>query len=98
VASWFPRRPRLGVTRVEALHLSLPVARAARGRTLSPTPELLADPKNALDVLSGEELGIDPADLGGSALTAAGSWMLLFSVGAIVPVLPSSSCAARAPR
>jgi VIT1/CCC1 family predicted Fe2+/Mn2+ transporter len=49
---------------------------------------LLADPKTALDVLSREELGIDPADRGGSPWAAALSSMLLFSVGAIVPVIP----------
>jgi len=49
---------------------------------------LLADPKTALDVLSREELGIDPAERGGSAWAAALSSMLLFSVGAIIPVLP----------
>jgi predicted membrane protein (TIGR00267 family) len=35
-----------------------------------------------------EELGIDPDELGGSALTAAGSSFALFVAGAIVPVAP----------
>jgi VIT1/CCC1 family predicted Fe2+/Mn2+ transporter len=50
--------------------------------------KLLADPKTALDVLSREELGIDPAELGGSPWVAAGTSMLLFALGALVPVLP----------
>jgi len=50
--------------------------------------KLLADPKSALDVLSREELGIDPADRGGSAWAAAASSMVLFALGAVVPVAP----------
>jgi vacuolar iron transporter family protein len=50
--------------------------------------KLLADPKTALDVLAREELGIDPSEHGGSAWAAALSSMLLFSVGAVIPVLP----------
>ena len=49
---------------------------------------LMADPDRALEVMAREELGIDPADLGGSAWTAAGSSFALFVVGAAVPVLP----------
>jgi VIT1/CCC1 family predicted Fe2+/Mn2+ transporter len=50
--------------------------------------KLLADPKAAIDVLSREELGIDPSELGGSPWVAAGTSMLLFALGALVPVLP----------
>lgn len=50
--------------------------------------ELMADHGSALDTLVREELGIDPDELGGSAWTAAGSSFLLFSIGAIFPVLP----------
>jgi len=50
--------------------------------------KLLADPKSALDVLTREELGIDPDQLGGSAWVAAGTSMLLFASGALVPVAP----------
>jgi VIT1/CCC1 family predicted Fe2+/Mn2+ transporter len=50
--------------------------------------KLLADPKNALEVLAREELGIDPADLGGSPWAAAGTSMLLFALGAVIPVVP----------
>jgi VIT1/CCC1 family predicted Fe2+/Mn2+ transporter len=50
--------------------------------------KLMADPKTALDALSREELGIDPVELGGSALVAAATSFLLFALGAVVPVLP----------
>src|SRR5262249_53781592 len=50
--------------------------------------KLLADPKTALDVLSREELGIDPGEGSGSAWVAALSSMLLFSIGAVISVVP----------
>ena len=50
--------------------------------------ELLARPRTALEVLTREELGIDPAELGGSPWTAAGTSFVLFAVGAVIPVLP----------
>jgi vacuolar iron transporter family protein len=50
--------------------------------------KLLSDPKTAIDVLSREELGLDPAERGGSPWVAAGTSMLLFALGALVPVLP----------
>jgi VIT1/CCC1 family predicted Fe2+/Mn2+ transporter len=49
---------------------------------------LIADPAQALEVLVREELGIDPKELGGSPWVAAGSSLLLFSFGALVPVVP----------
>jgi VIT1/CCC1 family predicted Fe2+/Mn2+ transporter len=49
---------------------------------------IMADQKTALEAMSREELGIDPAELGGSPWTAAGSSFLLFALGAVVPVLP----------
>jgi VIT1/CCC1 family predicted Fe2+/Mn2+ transporter len=49
---------------------------------------LLADKDTALDTLAREELGIDPKELGGSPWEAAGASFLLFSVGAIFPVIP----------
>jgi VIT1/CCC1 family predicted Fe2+/Mn2+ transporter len=42
----------------------------------------------ALDTLVREELGIDPKELGGSAWSAAGVSLLLFALGAIVPLAP----------
>lgn len=49
---------------------------------------LLADSSTALDVLAREELGLDPAELGGSPWTAAFTSFALFTLGAIIPVLP----------
>jgi VIT1/CCC1 family predicted Fe2+/Mn2+ transporter len=49
---------------------------------------LLGDRGAALDVLAREELGIDPAELGGSARVAATTSFLLFAFGAVVPVIP----------
>jgi len=42
----------------------------------------------ALDTLVREELGINPDDLGGSAWAAAASSFVVFTIGAIIPVLP----------
>ena len=50
--------------------------------------ELMSDKGAALDTLAREELGIDPAELGGNALSAAGTSFALFSVGALFPVIP----------
>ncbi len=50
--------------------------------------QLLENRTQALDTLAREELGIDPESLGGSALEAAGTSFLLFTVGAIFPVIP----------
>ncbi|MHC1480264.1 VIT1/CCC1 transporter family protein [Frateuria aurantia] len=50
--------------------------------------QLLATPRMALDVLVREDLGVDPAELGGSAYAAAVSSFALFSCGALFPVLP----------
>ena len=49
---------------------------------------ILTDPKGALDVMAREELGIDPAELGGSPWVAAVTSVALFSTGALIPVLP----------
>ena len=48
----------------------------------------IADRSTALDTLAREELGIDPDELGGSAAVAAGTSFVLFSIGAILPVIP----------
>jgi VIT1/CCC1 family predicted Fe2+/Mn2+ transporter len=50
--------------------------------------KLLSDSKSAVEVLAREELGIDPDELGGSPWVAAGTSLLLFALGALVPVLP----------
>jgi VIT1/CCC1 family predicted Fe2+/Mn2+ transporter len=49
---------------------------------------LLSDETSALDTLAREELNIDPAELGGSAWTAAITSFVLFALGAIIPVFP----------
>jgi vacuolar iron transporter family protein len=49
---------------------------------------IIGNKATALDTLAREELGIDPDELGGSPWTAAGTSFLLFSGGAVLPVLP----------
>jgi vacuolar iron transporter family protein len=49
---------------------------------------IIGNPDTALDTLAREELGIDPQSLGGSPWSAAGTSFLLFTAGAIVPVIP----------
>ena len=48
---------------------------------------ILANKESAVDTLAREELGIDPGSLGGSAGEAALTSFLLFSVGAIIPLI-----------
>ena len=50
--------------------------------------ELMRNKKAALDTLAREELGIDPNELGGSAVGAAVTSFALFALGAICPVGP----------
>jgi VIT1/CCC1 family predicted Fe2+/Mn2+ transporter len=50
--------------------------------------QMMQDKKGALDTLAREELGIDPAELGGNSWTAAATSFALFSAGAIFPVAP----------
>ena len=51
--------------------------------------ERMIDNKDtALDTLVREELGLDPDELGGSALVAAASSFCVFLLGALFPVLP----------
>jgi VIT1/CCC1 family predicted Fe2+/Mn2+ transporter len=47
-----------------------------------------SDPGLALDTMAREELGFDPNDLGGSAWVAAGTSLVLFALGALVPLVP----------
>jgi len=49
---------------------------------------LMENEATALEAMAREELGIDPDDLGGSAWVAAFSSFVLFSLGAIGPVVP----------
>ena len=58
----------------------------AQARALA--DRLMANKETALDTLVREELGIDPAELGGSPWTAAASSFALFAAGAVFPVAP----------
>jgi vacuolar iron transporter family protein len=49
---------------------------------------LMRQDGSALDTLAREELGVDPQELGGSAIQAAVTSFILFALGALVPVLP----------
>lgn len=49
---------------------------------------VIEDRNTALDTLAREELNVDPEELGGSAWEAALTSFLLFSIGAIIPVIP----------
>jgi VIT1/CCC1 family predicted Fe2+/Mn2+ transporter len=50
--------------------------------------QILKDKDATLDALAREELGLDPTELGGSASEAALASFVLFSLGAIIPLLP----------
>jgi VIT1/CCC1 family predicted Fe2+/Mn2+ transporter len=50
--------------------------------------DLMRNKQGALDALAREELGIDPAELGGNPWSAAATSFLLFAAGACVPLLP----------
>jgi VIT1/CCC1 family predicted Fe2+/Mn2+ transporter len=50
--------------------------------------QMMQDKQGALDTLAREELGIDPAELGGNAWSAAATSFALFTAGAIFPVAP----------
>jgi vacuolar iron transporter family protein len=56
-----------------------------RARTVA--RELLSNPEHALDVLSREELGLNPDELG-SPWGAAASSFASFTIGAVLPLLP----------
>jgi VIT1/CCC1 family predicted Fe2+/Mn2+ transporter len=49
---------------------------------------MMRNPDTALETLAREELGFNPEDLAGSAWEAAIASFLLFSIGAVVPVIP----------
>jgi VIT1/CCC1 family predicted Fe2+/Mn2+ transporter len=49
---------------------------------------IISDPDSALETLVREELNVDPSELGGSAWQAALTSFVLFSVGAIIPIIP----------
>jgi VIT1/CCC1 family predicted Fe2+/Mn2+ transporter len=50
--------------------------------------QIMRDKDKALDALTREELGLDPAELGGNPWSAAVVSFCLFSIGAIFPAMP----------
>jgi len=50
--------------------------------------KIIESKETAVETLAREELGVDPAQLGGSAWTAAITSFVLFAFGAFIPVLP----------
>jgi vacuolar iron transporter family protein len=50
--------------------------------------QIMRDKESALDTLVREELGIDPAEMGGNPWSAAAFSFVLFAAGALFPVLP----------
>ena len=59
-----------------------------REQALKMANDIISDKDNALAILVKEELGINVEDLKGSAMEAAITSFLLFSIGAIIPVTP----------
>ncbi|WP_153111262.1 VIT1/CCC1 transporter family protein [Propionivibrio limicola] len=60
----------------------------ARDQAVQIAAKVMENRETALDTLVREELGIDPAELGGNPWSAAGVSLLLFALGAIFPVAP----------
>ena len=58
---------------------------AAEARRIA--ARIMLDKDRALDTLTREELGLDPAELGGTRWTAHPVSIFLFSNGAVIPVL-----------
>ncbi|SIT45788.1 conserved membrane hypothetical protein [Paraburkholderia piptadeniae] len=50
--------------------------------------QIMRDKDKALEALTREELGLDPAELGGNPWSAAGVSFCLFAIGAIFPAMP----------
>ena len=69
----------------EAKGLPRPEAQALAKRIMS-------DADTALDAMAREELGIDPDELGGSAVVAAVASFVPFTAGAAIPCFRSPSC------
>jgi VIT1/CCC1 family predicted Fe2+/Mn2+ transporter len=59
-----------------------------RGDAQRVAADLMRDKRAALDTLAREELGIDPAQMGGDPWSAAAFSFALFALGALFPVLP----------
>ena len=70
------------------LALILQAKGVAKAEAQRAAAQIMKDPNAALDTLAREELGIDPAELGGNPWSAGATSFALFAVGAIFPVLP----------
>ena len=73
---------------IEEITLIYEAKGLARPQAEALARQMMGNRQTALDTLVREELGIDPQELGGSAWVAAASSFLLFSLGAMFPVLP----------
>jgi vacuolar iron transporter family protein len=70
------------------LALILQAKGVAKAEAQRAAAQIMQDQEGALDTLAREELGIDPAELGGNPWAAAGTSFVLFAVGAVFPILP----------
>jgi vacuolar iron transporter family protein len=70
------------------LALILQAKGVAKAEAQRAAAQIMQDKDVALDTLAREELGIDPAELGGNPWTAAGTSFALFAMGAVFPILP----------
>ncbi len=71
----------------EELALIFEARGLARGPALELGKQLISEPARALDVLTREELGLNPDDLGSPWASGAASF-LSFAAGAVTPLLP----------
>jgi VIT1/CCC1 family predicted Fe2+/Mn2+ transporter len=87
-----PHRGRRDLLRPDEAQKELALIYEAKGLPsdeAEPVAEwLVVDEAAALDVMVREELGLDPATLGGSPYSAGGSSFVPFALGAIIPLLP----------
>ena len=70
------------------LALILQAKGVAKAEAQRAAAQIMQDKEGALDTLAREELGIDPAELGGNPWTAAATSFALFAAGALFPILP----------
>jgi vacuolar iron transporter family protein len=73
---------------IEEITLIYEAKGLARPQAEALARQMMGNKQTALDTLVREELGLDPEELGGSAWVAGASSFLLFSLGAVFPVLP----------
>jgi len=77
--------PEEGVRRIAGIYRDKGLGRAKAEHLAE---HLAETPRTALDTMVREDLGVDPAELGGSAWSAAISSFCFFAFGAIFPVAP----------